>query len=554
MLELKFHVMFTMICSVLTGVVGIYVLSRNIKSAIHWSCFGFCFSAALWQGFYALAAVVNHDQLVTEIWYRIGFSAVAFIGIYAADYSIRLVGYRKLLLWSKFNIFYSSVSAVFILTTDQILAGMHSYPWGFYPKAGPWHLFWVVYYLLVVNASVLVLVVKLLDKNTGYTLRNQIKYVLAAYCIMALGCQDFLPNYGPAFWPFQFYPMGFLSTTIFSLLLAYTIVKLRLMDISIVLQKGVVYSLLIALITFIYLAAIVIFERIFQNVVGYQNTAGSIVITLMIALVFNPLKSRIQTFVEKTIFKGTAAEITAQNERLRQEISQSERYKTLAALTSGIIDEIKAPLTALKGYGHFLPEKMNDPEFLKKYTQLQQSELSRINEMLQHLTQYSNPEPLAAQDTMITKLLNETLGMLKSVFIQGRIDVTRDFKANMERQMRIDPSQFRQALSNIIMNAIEAMPQGGSLFVGTEETDEHFHIFVRDTGSGISKEDLFKVFDPFFSRKDKHPGLGLSIAQGIIENHGGKVHIRSEAGKWTEVVVELPLVEKEKPVSASRSK
>jgi len=131
--------------------------------------------------------------------------------------------------------------------------------------------------------------------------------------------------------------------------------------------------------------------------------------------------------------------------------------------------------------------------------------------------------------------------MLKSQCLESHIEVMKNFIANGKIELLIDPRQMRQALANILINAIEAMPQGGELWVGTEKTADALRIVIKDSGIGIHLKDIPQIFDPFFSRKRDHTGLGLSITQGIVANHKGKLRVISEVNVGTEFIIELPL-------------
>ena len=130
-----------------------------------------------------------------------------------------------------------------------------------------------------------------------------------------------------------------------------------------------------------------------------------------------------------------------------------------------------------------------------------------------------------------------------------------DFEIPRHQNFKIDPSQFRQALYNIIFNAVEAMPEGGTLTVKTSfkefseilqknfdpSTMSFMEISISDTGVGIRQEHLPFIFDPFFSPGDKKKGLGLSIAHKIIRNHAGDILVRSEVNKGATFIIELPV-------------
>ena len=361
---------------------------------------------------------------------------------------------------------------------------------------------------------------------------------------MAIAYIGAAPNYLPVFGIEIPYlnPYGTYAIPALAFVTAYAILKHGLMDIHVVLQKGFVYSFLITVITLIYLISIRSLEYFFKNILGYHSIWGSMSIVMVIAVLFNPLKNKIQTFVEKSIFKGTTLEIAKQNEMLRLQVAQADRYKTLAALTSSIITEIGKPLKVLKESDEELEQKQNDPTFMRTYAQREKEEIEKVNTLLEHLTNYSNPEEVVAQDTPIHKLLNETIGMMKAGLTEKNIKLVKEFKATGDLMLNVDPSQIRQALSNIIVNAIEAMAEGGKLYLKTTEEDGILTIMIKDTGEGIKEEDISRIYDPFFSRKEGHAGLGLSVTRGIIENHQGKIRVRTEPGFGTELVVELPIV------------
>jgi signal transduction histidine kinase len=138
-------------------------------------------------------------------------------------------------------------------------------------------------------------------------------------------------------------------------------------------------------------------------------------------------------------------------------------------------------------------------------------------------------------------LIDDTAEVLSSKFIDHKIRAIKAFYADQGLQVLVDPNQLRQALLNIFLNAIEAMPHGGELRIETKQSVHHFEIMIGDTGRGIPKEDLPQIFDPFFSRKDHGTGLGLAITQSLIENHKGTIEVRSVVGSGTEVRIRLPL-------------
>lgn len=258
-----------------------------------------------------------------------------------------------------------------------------------------------------------------------------------------------------------------------------------------------------------------------------------------IALIFIPLRNFIQYFIEKTLFKGSYMQITKENELLRQEITQSERIKSIAILASGMAHEIKNPLTPIKTFSEQLPSRLDDKEFLLKFSRIINKEVDRIDNLVQELLNFAKPSPPQIKKTNIHQLIEQTLDFLNNEIIRHKINLNTSFE-NKNLLINIDSQQIKQALLNIFLNAIDAMPDGGILRIDLH-IKESLVIEISDTGCGINPKDLPYIFDPFFTKKDHGTGLGLSITYEIIKNHNGKIFAESILGKGTTFRIELPL-------------
>lgn len=505
---------------------------------------GFLALTVSFWGFGGYIATTTDSKAVAYLGWQIGHVCELFVGPvffhFICAYTKRNYKWQIIFFYTVAIVLYG----VNIFAREIFLGDLRWFFGQFYYNdvkldKNPAYLFsYLFFYWVLLSYSFLLLVIELFYTKDPVR-RNQIKYIMVGSGSGWLGAHtNFISIFRTDFYPYFNILIG-----VFPIIIGYAIVKHRLIDINIVIKKSIVYSTLLTFVTSFYLVGVIVVERVFQGIVGYQNIHGTIVVAVLIALLFNPLKNRIQDFVDKTFFKATTAEIAEQNDMLRRQITQSERYKTLASLTSGIVDELKNPLTALQGYSHFLEKKKDDPEFMLKYKEMQESQLAKINELLEHLTEYSNPTPLSTQMVLMTKMLNEIIGLMKSSLNENKVELVRDFKAPETIHLNVDPAQLRQALTNIIINAVEAMPKGGTLTVSTAQAEDKYRITLRDTGCGMNKEALGKVFDPFFTTKQGHSGLGLSIVQGIVENHNGKVRVHSEEGKGAEFALELPLSE-----------
>jgi len=239
--------------------------------------------------------------------------------------------------------------------------------------------------------------------------------------------------------------------------------------------------------------------------------------------------------------------------RIKQEVTQTAKLKIVATLASGIAHEIKNPLTAIKTFTEFLPQKLDDKQFLEKFSHLVGQEVERIDRLVHQLLEFAKPRPLTLICVNVDELVEDTLNLLSNRFLKQKINVEKEFFKEQDGTLYVDPNQFRQALLNIFLNAIEAMPNGGTLRVSAKfnnisnvsQNRSYFHVVIEDTGYGIDPQDLPHIFDPFFSKKDGGTGLGLSITHGIIKEHGGKIRAESQIGVGTKFIIELPLREEE---------
>jgi len=189
-------------------------------------------------------------------------------------------------------------------------------------------------------------------------------------------------------------------------------------------------------------------------------------------------------------------------------------------------------------------QKMNDPEFLKQFAQIVPAEINRINALMQELLTFAKPSEPKFESINPDTLIQNVINLLSPQLAKSNIKTSTEL-TNKPINIQADPSLLKQALLNIIMNAIDAMPDGGTLSVITNSSNVIlakagiFTIEISDTGCGISPEDLKHIFEPFYTKKEKGTGLGLAITQGIIEKHGGTITVKSELGKGTGFTINL---------------
>ena len=243
-------------------------------------------------------------------------------------------------------------------------------------------------------------------------------------------------------------------------------------------------------------------------------------------------------------------EKTKELEMARDRLIQAEKLSSLGKMAAGVAHEINNPLTSILINAHLLDEEMENVESVKENLKIIIDETTRCRTIVNDLLTFSRQTPPFKMPGNINNVVEKTVLHLKNQAALLKINVETDLAEGLPEVM-MDANKIEQVFTNVIVNALDAMPGGGKLsiktFISEGEDNRSFPAVVfRDEGCGIPANIIKKVFDPFFSTKGvKGTGLGLSVSYGIVEQHGGRMEIRSEEGKGTEVTVYLPVKQQE---------
>jgi len=499
-----------------------------------------CFSMFIWL-LADFCMYSTHERTLAILFSKFVYVGVPFIPIAITLFSYRISKIRaNRPLLVVLSLLYLAV-IYFTFFSKEIINDLYQYFWGFYPKAGPWH--WL--YLLLWGPAYCIGLV-LIRRQSFLTPPNSEEKKRLNYTFYALlwggavGSLDYVAKYG-----IPLYPFGYFNVPLVVAFISLAIYRHSLMDIHIVIKRGIVYSTVIAILTGLYLLLVVLIEYFFRGFVGYRSIFISLLLTFTIALLFNPLRNRIQALIDRLFLGKAPEEIARENELLREEVERSERLKAASTLALGLAHEIKNPLTTIKTFSEHLPEKCHDKEFVEKFSSLIPAEIERINSFVHRLLDFSKPSPPRLQETNIHSLIKDILEFLNNDFLKHHITVNESYE-DTNLTLRLDPGQIRQVLLNLLLNAQEAMPQGGNIHIKTQKTPEGgFELSVQDEGCGIPPEHMKKLFTPFFSTKEGGSGLGLSICHQIIKNHGGMIEVESVEGKWTKFRIDFSVAQKE---------
>ncbi len=228
--------------------------------------------------------------------------------------------------------------------------------------------------------------------------------------------------------------------------------------------------------------------------------------------------------------------------RTRSQLLQSERLASLGRMAAGIAHEINNPLTGIMMFASTTQQEEGIDAEVRENMEVILDETRRCREIIKGLLDFSRQRQSNFQMVQINALISESAkiitGQCQAHHIRLKLDLDRQVPV-----MMLDAVQIKQVILNLMINAMDAMPEGGDLHVTTRlDADESVIVEVADTGRGIPQSELPKIFEPFYSTKGaKGTGLGLAVSWGIIQQHGGKISVKSEVGKGTVFTVRLPV-------------
>ena len=232
---------------------------------------------------------------------------------------------------------------------------------------------------------------------------------------------------------------------------------------------------------------------------------------------------------------------------MEEKVRRQEQLAVVGSLAAGIAHEIRNPLASLSGSIQVLQGELDLKGDEKHLMDIVVRETDRLNTIISEFLEYARPQTAHVEKILLLPLLDETIMLLKN---------SRDFREGITIRAQVDPQvviqgdakRMRQVFWNLLINACQAMPDGGEITVSTmpisrsDDDSGWCEIVIKDTGRGIAHEYLDKIFDPFFTTKSGGTGLGLAIVDRIIEDHGGIIDVESETGRGTKFRIRLPVL------------
>lgn len=263
------------------------------------------------------------------------------------------------------------------------------------------------------------------------------------------------------------------------------------------------------------------------------------------------LKKSRDALVEKELLEALVVELRETQEQL----VQAGKLAALGQLAAGVAHEINNPLAGIMGYAQLLTEKLQRaaregvtsediPRFIS-YVENMEKQSQRCKHIVQNLLKFaraSTQEEMSEIDC--NRVIEETLGLIAHQLEQSSIDVVTHYDPQLPR-VYAQEGKLQQVITNIVINAMQAIEQRGSITISTAQRQDRVVVTIRDTGVGIPTEHLNKVFEPFFTTKElgKGTGLGLSVTYGLVHEMGGRIELESAVGQGTTFTIALPVAE-----------
>lgn len=226
---------------------------------------------------------------------------------------------------------------------------------------------------------------------------------------------------------------------------------------------------------------------------------------------------------------------------LRQTVGQllqAERLSSLAEIASGVVHEIRNPLGAIKGAVEILEDELAADSPRREFAHIAKTEVERIDKLVQEFFHFARAKEPQKSLANVNEIVHSVKILIENQAAAQNVKISENLDKHLPA-VSLDPEQIKQVLLNLAINSLQAMPEGGEIVFRTFRKDDQLHIETEDTGGGIDEAIKAKIFNPFFTTKDKGLGLGLSVAYKIISQHGGRIEVLNTSN-GTKFAIILP--------------
>jgi two-component system, NtrC family, sensor kinase len=259
-------------------------------------------------------------------------------------------------------------------------------------------------------------------------------------------------------------------------------------------------------------------------------------------LTLNVSLAALQSKTEEIEGTLVAIEDVTERMKLEEQVQQSDKLSSIGLLAAGVAHEVNTPLTGISSYSQMLMQQVPETDPRHQLLEKIYRQTSRASSIVNNLLNFSRVSDSRFAMIDLNRVLDDTIQLLESQLRNTQIEVVRSYGAELPLVPGNAP-KLQQVFMNLILNARDAMPEGGRLEISTESDEDSVIIKFRDSGMGIDPEHLSKIYDPFFTTKGigKGTGLGLAVSYGIIKDHSGHIDVESKPGEGALFMITLPL-------------
>ncbi len=400
----------TFTAAIATAFLGMFVLMRDFRKELYRTFALYSISIAFWAFISATHTIIPNMKL-SLILARVMHIGVIFIPIFFTRFVLILTDRLEKDKWWLYSVYFSGLLLLFLLPNPLFVNRVvPDPPLRQMMRGGPLYILVILFFYLYSFRSLFTLYVNY--RNSQADQKRKLGYLfwssMLGYGVAPLTflyCYD-IPH--PMILSYVVY-----TVPIYTLVATYAIIRHHLLDINIVFKRSLVYSILVASITLVYLIVVWFSERAFQIAIGYRSLPTTILALLTISIIFQPLKNCIQRFVDFRFFKGTLETLAADRQKLQEEIRRTDQLRIAGALATGLAHEIKNPLTSIKTFTRYLPGRKNEEGFIEKFQEVIENEANRIEKLTKDLLDFAKPMTPNFSRIDLNGVLNRSLELVR---------------------------------------------------------------------------------------------------------------------------------------------
>ena len=531
-MNINFIELFPLISAFLVFFLGTIVFSQGKKTSVDFTFFLFTLVVTVWLFGTFMMFFNKEDVFLALFWDKFVYIGVVFIPSVLYHFGLVLTKHKDI---KRNNIlilgYITSAIFLFLIPTDLFIDDVFVYQWGVHTKAQMLHNVFLVYFGVYLTLW-FTLVASYYRLQADLEERKKIRLVFIGFFTLAIvGSLGFLPAYG-----IGIYPFAYVSGIIFTVILAYTILKYKLFDIKIIATEFLVFALIITL----------LFEIIFSETIS-QLILRTIVLILVSIFSFLVVRSVIKEVKMRIQMEELVEELAIANSKLRDLDQQKSEFISIAS------HQLRSPLTAIKGYSSMLiegsfgkiPEKATTA--LDRIFQSTQNLVNIVEDLLNISRIEQGRMEYNFETVNFADIAKDVVEELSSVAKKENLDLVFQSDCNKTYNISADKGKIRQIITNLVDNAIKYTKKGKiEVSVSNNDKKNKILLTIVDTGIGISKETLGKIFKKFTRGKGGSKtntggsGLGLYVAKEMVKAHKGRIWAQSAGlGKGSIFCVEL---------------